>query len=159
MFDWIIPLYFEFGKTFESFLLDIVKCLNLPINEFEKLVLNDRRQVLIDKLGNYKPSNLLIYLDSYESISEVLNNDNANTSLLTSESARRINSFLENVPANTFILLTSRHRHNLDVERRIRLDGLNEAEGRDLFIKLANNDFLAKPSQDISELLEKYLKR
>ena len=145
MFDFIIPIYFASRLTFESFLLEMANSLNLSINEFEKRGLEKRREDIINTLGQ-QLKHPLIYADNYETISRVLRINAVSASALTEEeeekeNARKINAFLESVPPNTAILLTSRERYSLDRERPLRLDGLSETEGRDLFIELAKNYF------------------
>jgi tetratricopeptide (TPR) repeat protein len=163
MFDLIIPIYFGSLLTFNSFLLEMARSLNLPIDEFEKgLSLENRREIIINTLGQ-QFKHPLIYADNYETVAGVLstNDSSASASIqIEQDNARKINGFLENLPPNTAILLTSRERHNLDVERPVRLDGLSEAEGRDLFIELAINHFpIGGPSEKIRKALEELSKK
>ena len=67
IFDLIIPIYFESGLTFDDFLLELCKGLDLRIDQFEKLSFENRQQVLIDTLANYRQK-VLIYLDNYENV-------------------------------------------------------------------------------------------
>jgi len=152
MFDLIVPIYFEYHLTFASFLLWMAKKLGLQTAKFEQTEINERREFVMNSLGLYKHA--LLFVDNYETISGSLMNDNS-----PSDDAIKINSFLENVPPNTTILLTSRQRNNLDGERPVRLDGLNETEGRDLFIELSKNHFTVKPSTEMIEALEEISKK
>jgi tetratricopeptide (TPR) repeat protein len=163
MFDLIIPVYFESILTFNSFLLEMAKSLNLPIDEFEKKGLEDRRDEIINTLGQ-QFKHPLIYADNYETIAGVLTIKGISISASSNEekdNARKINAFLENLPPNTAVLLTSRERYNLDGERPVRLDGLSETEGRDLFIELAKNHFLkgGELSGEIMRALEQLSKK
>jgi NB-ARC domain len=167
MFDLIVPVYFESILTFDSFLLEIAKSLNLPIDEFEKKGLEERRQLIIDTLGQGEFRHPLIFADNYESVARVLTIDDSSVATSTKEeeeekyNARKINAFLENLPPNTAVLLTSRERCNLDSERAIELDGLSETEGSDLFIKLWKFHFpkRGKPSAEIRKALKKISKK
>ena len=164
MFDLIIPIYSGSHLTFESFLLEMVKSLNLPIEEFEKKGLEDRRDEIINALGQ-QFKHPLIYADNYETIAGVLTINDGSASPSSEgegeDNARKINAFLEGLPPNTGILLTSRERYNLDCERPVRLDGLSETEGRDLFIELARNHFprAKEASQEIKRALEELSKK
>jgi hypothetical protein len=72
MFDLIIPVYFESHLTFESFLLEMAKTLNLPIDEFENKGLDEREQLIIDTLGQGEFKHPLVHADNYESIAGIL---------------------------------------------------------------------------------------
>jgi hypothetical protein len=167
MFDLIIPVYFVSGSamTFESFLLEIARSLNLPIEESEKKSIEERRDEIINALGQGEFKHSLIYADNYESIAGVLRINDLSISASSKgeeqNNARKINAFLENLPANTTVLLTSRERYNLDGERPVRLDGLSETEGRDLFIELARNHFPKgrEPSTEVEKALEELSKK
>jgi tetratricopeptide (TPR) repeat protein len=159
MFDLIIPIYLGSNLKFESFLSEMANSLNLPIGEFEKKGLEERRQLITDTLGQGEFKHPLIYADNYETIAGILTIKNS--SVLPSEgeeehNARKINSFLENLPSNTTVLLTSRERHNLDGERPVRLGGLSETEGRNLFLELAKNHFPkgGEPSAEFKKTLK-----
>ena len=160
MFDLVIPVYFESVLTFESFLLEMANSLNLPIDQFEKKGLEERRQLIIDSLGQGEFKHSLIYADNYETIARVLAMKDGSAPASKEEerkdNARMINAFLETLPSNTAVLLTSRERYNLDGERVVRLDGLSETEGRDLFIGLAKNHFPKgkEPTEEIKKALE-----
>jgi tetratricopeptide (TPR) repeat protein len=170
MFDLIIPVYFGSYLTFESFLLEMAKSLRLPmsIDKFEQLDnVKEKAEIIKDALVVYKRA--LIYADNYETIAGVLriNDGLAPYSASTKEreeeidDARKINAFLENLPSNTAVLLTSRERYNLDAERPVRLDGLSETEGRDLFIELAKSHFSRRgePSAKVKKALEELSKK
>ena len=61
---------------------------------------------------------------------------------------------------NTSILLTSRERKNIDNEKVIDLEGLDTEEGKELFIKLANSEYLRQdPPEDILKAIEELVKR
>jgi tetratricopeptide (TPR) repeat protein len=165
MFDLIIPIYFGSFLTFESFLLEMAKSLNLSIDEFERKGIEERRDDIINTLGQLF-DHPLIYADNYETIAKVLRINDVSASVLAKDeegkdNAKKINAFLESIPPNTAILLTSRERNNLDGERIVRLDGLSETEGRDLFIELARNHFPKgkEPSQEIKKALEEISKK
>jgi tetratricopeptide (TPR) repeat protein len=117
----------------------------------------------VDTLG-HEFEHPLIYVDNYEIIAQFLRINNWLASTKEEEkrdNARKINSFLENLPANTAVLLTSRERYNLDGERPVRLNGLSETEGRDLFIELAKNHFPKgrEPSEEVRRVLEEISKK
>jgi tetratricopeptide (TPR) repeat protein len=164
MFDLIIPVYFESILTFELFLLEMAKSLNLPIDEFEKKGIEEGREYITNTLAT-QFKHPLIYADNYETVSRVLRISYESTSASAKEeekdNAIKINAFLESLPHNTAVLLTSRERYNLDGERPVRLDGLSETEGRDLFIELAKNHFPKErePSAEIKRALEQISKK
>jgi tetratricopeptide (TPR) repeat protein len=151
-FEEIIPIYFESKLTFDKFLLSIaweLETLEVSIQEFERYGNDKKRQVIFDTLMNH--SSVLIYADNYESISGLVKkNDGSHLA----EEAVKINSFLENVPANTTVLLTSQNRVNLAGERTIRLSGLLNTEGRDLFLKFAAARFDQEIPIEFKQLLE-----
>src|SRR5829696_2538836 len=69
MFDVIIPVYFESVLTFNSFLLEMAKSLQLPmtINQFEQLEnVEDKAGIILDALARHR--RVLIYADNYETI-------------------------------------------------------------------------------------------
>jgi tetratricopeptide (TPR) repeat protein len=166
IFDLIIPVYFEPLLTFDSFILEMARRLNISLDEFEKKGIEERIDEIINTLGQGEFKHPLIYADNYETIAGVLSS-RINSSVTPSseggekDNARKINAFLENLPSNTAILLTSRERYNLDGERSVRLDGLSETEGRDLFIELAKNHFPKgeEPSTEIKKVLEELSKK
>jgi tetratricopeptide (TPR) repeat protein len=165
MFDLIIPIYFGSHLTFESFLLEMAKSLNLPVDEFGKKSIEERKDKIMNTLG-YEYNRALIYADNYETIANVLTIKNGSALETTKEEKEeidnnvRINSFLEGLPPNTAVLLTSRERYNLDGERPVRLGGLSEVEGRDLFIELARNRFgKGGPSDEIKRALDELSKK
>ena len=139
IFDLIIPIYFESGLTFDDFLLELCKGLDLRIDQFEKLSFENRQQVLIDTLANYRQK-VLIYLDNYENV------------VFGSLGMVHINDFLQSISSSTAILLTSRMTKNLARERRFMLGGLSVEEGTELFIRLADS---LKPSEDIRRAIMK----
>jgi tetratricopeptide (TPR) repeat protein len=145
MFDLIIPIYLQSVMTITSFLSLIAKSLNLPLDEFNKQDVEERKQILIDTLGTDK-LHPLIFLDNYETISGTLSN---NPLLLSYNDPQQINSFLKRIPQNTSVILTSRQRNNLDRERRIELLGLGIEDGKKLFIKLIGDDQIDPPDKII----------
>lgn len=137
IFDYIIPIYFDPGITFEKFLLEISKGLPIQKSEFNKENLENRRQILLNTLASSKHP--LIFADNYENVSEILSKD------VPTDDAIRINNFLESTPSNTSIILTSRHKNNLVGEISISVEGLEQEEGKELFIKIARKHFVKKP--------------
>ena len=142
IFDSIIPLYFSIiGVSFDSFLFSIAKNLNLSAHEFENLTLEEKEQILIDGLVESK-NHPLLFLDNYETISGILKRSNIDEfSERQYENAVQINNLLNRLPSNITIILTSRLRKNLDVEKELILDGLSIEDGTHLFTKLVGTDF------------------
>jgi hypothetical protein len=103
------------------------------MNEFSKLDQNERRQTILEVLGNF--DHPLIIADSYENISEGL------ISGSPTDDEKKISNFLEQVPSNTAVILTSRHKNNLLGERVYSISGLNKIDGRNLFITIAKKHF------------------
>ena len=130
MFDVIIPVYFEYVLTFNSFLLEMAKSLQFPINQFEEVhSTEEKADLLKDGLAKYR--RILIYADNHETIRDSIINvirkrpTNIQQSL-QEEDAIKINSFLNTVPENTSVLLTSRQRRNLSGEKTIPVSTVRE---------------------------------
>ena len=138
--DLVIPVYFaDVGlMSVEQFLFKIAEGLNVNLQEFEKLDTGGRRQAIYISLNQRKHP--LLYLDNYETVSYVLN-DQSKEPL---QDAADISDFLNNgLPINTSVLLTSREMNNRfgKKEQRIDLEGLNDEEATELFVgNVADSD-------------------
>lgn len=72
LFDIVIPIYFGKGiPSFSGFLTDIAQKLEIPIQEFDKHNLDNKKVITYNELKKRK--NPLLYLDNYEAISEKIN--------------------------------------------------------------------------------------
>jgi tetratricopeptide (TPR) repeat protein len=162
-FDVIIPVYFEYVLTFNSFLLEMAKSLQLPINQFEQVhSIDEKADFIKDALIKYR--RILIYADNYETIRNSIINiiRKSPTSIQQSvqeEDAIKINNFLNTVPEKTSVLLTSRLRRNLTGERTIPLDGLSIQEGMDLFREVAGDKLPKNVAAEMREAIEEISKK
>jgi tetratricopeptide (TPR) repeat protein len=148
LFDLVIPIYFSdvAPMSFSDFLLNIAKSLFdvNDINEFEKLDIEQRKTVIYNFLSQRK-KHPLIFLDSYETVSYILNDKKQTTFAEYLDDARNISYFLNNnLPSNTSVLVTSRERSNNFGNREIRIDlaGLHEQETIELFAGLTPTRYL-----------------
>ena len=147
--DVIIFDFTNFIK-YEKFLGEFAYQLGLVLMEFEKLEDDDKSQEILDNLSKRK--HVLIYADNFETISNIFSSKKEESNL---EDAQLILQLLNSVPNNVLILTTSRiRRNNLYSERTVELDGLSKEEGREMFLKLAPNQFPPKPLETIIKLLE-----
>ena len=151
----VIPVYFDVGViTFDEFLLRIAEGLNLPKDQFEKLNLEKRKEILMEFIS--KINHPLIFADNYETISYEINNKKKQPE----QNAVDINFFLNNsLPPNTSILLTSREKNNLDIERRVELEGLKKEEGREMFTKLVRDEYLKNTSHEAQQIIDNFLEK
>jgi tetratricopeptide (TPR) repeat protein len=147
LYNYIIPIYLEQGASFESFISEISRRLGIYSNEFCKENLEIRRQILLEALARAKHP--LIFLDNYETISEVSENDSI------PDDTMKINGFLESIPSNTQIILTSRYKSNFLGEYINYVPGLTKDEGVDLFIQISSRYFAKKPSENIIKEIKK----
>jgi hypothetical protein len=99
VFDVIIPVYFESLLTYNSFLLELAKSLQLPlsIDKFEQLGNEDKADIIRDALA--KSSRALIYADNYETIRNIITEvittrHTVEESREEKENAIKINDFL-----------------------------------------------------------------
>jgi tetratricopeptide (TPR) repeat protein len=163
MFDVIIPVYFESLLTFNSFLFEMGKSVQLPmtIDQFEQVDnIEEKAQIIKDALARYRK--VLIYADSYETIRNSIITVNKSSTTQQSrgeEDAIKINNFLKHVPKSTYVLLTSRQRRNLTGERTVPLEGLSVQEGYDLFIKVAGDKFPKNIPIEMKEAIEEISKK
>ena len=93
----------------------------------------------------------MIYADNFETLSSLFQSKHDGSNLAD---AQQIVNLLESVPNNTLVLLSSRIAKNLASERMVDLDGLSDEEGAEMFIRLAQNYFLKKPSEKMKYVLE-----
>ena len=163
MFDVIIPVYFEYVLTFNSFLLEMAKSLQLPINQFEQVhSIDEKTDFIKDALIKYR--RILIYADNYETIrnsiiSVITKSPTSIQQSVQEEDAIKINNFLNTVPEKTSVLLTSRLRRNLTGERTIPLDGLSIQEGIDLFREVAGDKLPKNVPAEMREAIEEISKK
>src|SRR5215208_3887342 len=162
MFDVIIPIYLESLLTFDSFLLEMAKRLQLPmaIDKFEQVdSIWEKTDIITDALAKHRRT--LIYADNYETVSNSIIGINKNSITQSSkqEDAVRINNFLKGVRSNASVVLTSRQRHNLTKERILALEGLSVQEGYDLFIEVAGEKLPRKLQMEIRGIIEEISKK
>jgi tetratricopeptide (TPR) repeat protein len=157
-FNIIIDINFESRLTFDSFLLEMARKMNIPLNEFEKIDNKKQKEEVIKyKLADKKYRRALVYADNYETISDAVN---SNTDNAYRADAVEINGFMESLPRNTAILLTSRRQAgNLEGEIPKRLDGLSIEEGKELFVAMARARFGdTQPPVEVQKAVEKICK-
>jgi hypothetical protein len=103
IFDIVVPMYFGKGvPRFIDFLSDLAQKLNLPMEDFDKRSMEEKKSFLYEGLNN--KNNPLILLDSYKVISE-------KRKKRRSKEAKSIENFFNTLPdntSNTSILLTIR---------------------------------------------------
>ena len=137
LFDIVIPIYFGKGiPSFSGFLTDIAQKLEIPIQEFDKHNLDNKKVITYNELKKRK--NPLLYLDNYEAISEKINKRKNDKTYEIPDNVRSIYLFLKtDAPQNTFVLLASREKINNLQEEPIELQGLEKKYALDLFLELA----------------------
>jgi len=152
LFDTVIPIYFSKGvPSFSDFLIDIAQKLGIKGKEFEKLNTEEKKSIIYNTLEGNKESPVL-YLDSYETISD--NKDDSKINEVNDTSF-----FINNeIPFNVFVFLTSRVKNNLEQEKRVDLEGLDQKESQDLFFALVKDDKLKEQEQLSNKNKEKIKK-
>lgn len=155
IFDLVIPIYYDGGLIpFSDFLSLLAKSTNVPIQDFEKHTVEERNIIILNLLT--QKNHPLIFADNYETISSEINDRTKQPP----QSVIDINFFLNNnLPSNTSILLTSRERNNLDLEKRIELEGLKEEEGKKLFTTLVREEYLKNPTGTIQNTIDNLLQK
>jgi tetratricopeptide (TPR) repeat protein len=156
IFDLVIPIYFDVGLiSFSDFLSFLAKSTGgVPIQDFEKHTVEDRNVIISNILS--QKNHPLIFADMYETVSAEINDRTKQPP----QSVIDINFFLNNnLPPNTSILLTSRERNNLDLEKRIELEGLKEEEGKNLFTTLVREEYLKNPKGTVQTTIENLLQK
>ncbi len=146
LFDLVVPIYFSdvSRMTFSAFLLHIAKSL-FDVNDiqvFEKMDVEQRKTVIYNFLSQRNCP--LLFLDNYETVSYILNDERQVTTEQYDE-AVNISNYLNNeIPDNISVLITSRERNNNfgAKEKRIDLEGLHEQESLELFSSLTSDDYL-----------------
>ena len=146
-FDNLIDINFGKGLSFDNLLVTLAKRIFILSEEFKTLDTENRRGLILTELGGL--GRLLIIAENYETISEGLISGNP------TQDEIKINNFMEEIPANAAVILTSRHRNDLIGEYIYPLSGLNNVDGADLFLKIANNYFVGGISEDVQKLIEK----
>lgn len=146
-FDNLIDIYFEKGLSFDNLLITLAKRIFVWSEEFKMLDTENRRRLILTELGGL--GRLLIIAENYETISEGLISGNP------TQDEIKVNTFMEEIPANVAVILTSRHRNNLTGEYIYPLSGLNDADGADLFLKVASIYFVKGVSENMEKLIEK----
>jgi tetratricopeptide (TPR) repeat protein len=147
MFDLVVPVYFSDVSLMSllGFLLNIAKSF-IDVNDmqiFEKMNIEDQKTVIYNFLSQRKKHPLL-FVDNYETVSYILN-DERQTTTEQYEEAVKISNYLNNdLPPNISVLVTSRERNNNfdNKERRIDLAGLQEQETIELFSNLTRDGYL-----------------
>ncbi len=146
LFDLVVAVYFSDVSymSFSAFLWSVAKSF-IDVNqigEFEKLDMEGRKTVIYNFLDQKK--NPLIFLDNYETVSNIIN-DERQTATEQYNEAVNISNYLNNkLPSKTSVLVTSRERNNNfeDKEISIDLEGLQEQETMELFSKLTKERYL-----------------
>jgi tetratricopeptide (TPR) repeat protein len=160
LFDLAIPIYFDVGIIqFEKFLSDFAEKTGLKVDEFEKITsIEDLKGTIRNLLSKRKHP--LIYLDNFETISQVVNGQ---VQVKESELAAAENTtdFLNNVipSSNTSVLLTSTNRiNNITNEDPLDLEGLSLEDSIKLFNAFVRTSF-KNPSQDVKEQIKELLEK
>jgi len=147
MFDMVVPVYFSAvaSMSFSEFLLNIAKSF-LDTNDiqiFEKMGVEQQKTVIYNFLSERKKHPLL-FLDNYETVFYILNDERQTTTEQYDE-AVNISNYLNNeLPDNTSVLVTSREINNNfgSKEKTIELAGLQEQETVELFAGLTPTRYL-----------------
>ena len=161
IFDLVIPIYFDEGLIpFDKFLLQIAEIFGLKKDSFEiNTTMEQHKDIIRDLLSNKKHP--LIYLDNFETVSLILNEETSENSKELKLNARQITDFLNNtIPAdNTSVLVTSRERvNNLSNEQLTDLEGLDTEDSMKLFnafVRPIFKDPKGKIKDQIKEILKK----
>jgi len=130
--------------SFSEFLSNITKSF-LDVNqigEFEKLDIEQQKTVIYNTLSQKKHP--LLFLDNYETVSYILNDQRQTTTEQYDEDVNISNYLNNEIPSNTSVLVTSREKNNNFENKEISIDleGLQKQESIELFSGLTSEIYL-----------------